>query len=256
MQKSNTIRKNLLGIVFAAFHLTSCVTTEKAVYFNNVQDKEFSETSIEPVIQPKDILSITVNSLNADATVIFNAPNQTAETNSQITGYLVNNDGDITFPILGKIRVSGFTDKTFSDKLAATLVEKKLLIAPIVNVRIINFKVTVLGEVAKPSVIPVPNEKISMLEALGMAGDMTLYAKRDNVLLIRVENGKKVTRRINLNSVSFLESPYYYLNKNDIVYVEPNKAKVASTGRSQQILPIILSGLTLVAIIADRIIAR
>ena len=129
---------------------------------------------------------------------------------------------------------------------------KKLLVDPIVNVRIMNFKVTVLGEVAKPSVVPVANEKISMLEAIGMAGDMTIYAQRDNVLLIRIENGKRITRRINLNSPEFLGSPFYYLKNNDVVYVEPNKDKIATTRRSQQLLPIIVSVLSVIVIIADR----
>jgi polysaccharide export outer membrane protein len=251
------MKKISLVILIVALFFNSCVTTEKAVYFNNIQNKEFAETNVAPVIQKSDILSISVSSLNAEATIIFNTPNQNGNnSNPQVTGYLVNSDGIILFPILGKIKVQGLTEKDFSENLAATLVEKKLLVDPIVNVRIINFKVTVLGEVAKPTVVQVPNEKISMLEAIGMAGDMTLYAKRDNVLLIRVENGKKITRRIDLNSPNFLESPFYYLKTNDIVYVEPNKAKVASTGRSQQVLPLVFSALTFVAIILDRIIPR
>ena len=222
-----------------------------------LENKEFTETNVVPVIQKSDVLSITVSSLNSEATIIFNTPNQTGSVNnSQITGYLVNTDGIILFPILGKIKVEGLTERAFSETLAATLVEKKLLVDPIVNVRIINFKVTILGEVSRPTVVQVPNEKISMLEAIGMAGDMTLYAKRDNVLLIRVENGKKITRRINLNSPDFLESPFYYLKTNDIIYVEPNKDRIASTGRSLQVLPVVLSALTLVAIIVERVIFK
>ncbi len=243
-------------ILIITLFLNSCVTTEKAVYFNNIQNKEFTDATTAPVIQKSDVLSITVSSLNPEATAIFNINQTTNNINGGITGYLVNNDGIIVFPILGKIRVEGLTEKDFGESLGSTLVEKKLLVDPIVNVRIINFKVTVLGEVAKPSVVPVPNEKISMLEAIGMAGDMTLYAKRDNVLLIRVENGKKITRRINLNSPDFLESPFYYLKTNDIIYVEPNKSKVASTGRTQQILPLVFSALTFVAIIVERILFK
>ena len=117
-----------------------------------------------------------------------------------------------------------------------------------VEIRFLNFEVTVIGEVAKPTVITVPSEKISLLKAIGLAGDLTIYGKRENVLLIREENGKKITRHIDLNSSNFFNSPYYYLEPNDVVYVQPNKAKVASAGRTQQLLPIILSGLSVVVV--------
>ncbi|MGI8581605.1 MAG: polysaccharide biosynthesis/export family protein [Chitinophagaceae bacterium] len=254
MSKIKLMRTAPLFIIMVAIFLHSCVSTEKAVYFNNIKEKEFAEINVIPVIQKSDLLSITVSSLNSEATIIFNNPNQSGIGNNPQSGYLVSNEGIILFPILGKITAAGLTVKELTDDLTKTLVVKKLLVDPIVNVRIMNFKVTVLGEVTKPSVVPVPSEKISMLEALGMAGDMTLFAKRDNVLLIRVENGKKITRRVNLNSPDFLESPFYYLKTNDIVYVEPNKAKIATVSRSQQLLPIIASGLTFLIIVIDRII--
>jgi polysaccharide export outer membrane protein len=112
----------------------------------------------------------------------------------------------------------------------------------------------VIGEVARPTVITVPSERISLIKALGLAGDLTIYGKRENVLLIREENGQKITRHINLNSAEFLNSPYYYLQPNDVVYVEPNKTKVATASRSQQVVPIILSSLSIIVIVLDRII--
>jgi polysaccharide export outer membrane protein len=117
----------------------------------------------------------------------------------------------------------------------------------------VNYKVTVLGEVNKPSVIPVPNEKITLLEAIGFAGDLTLFAKRDNVLLIREEQGKKTIKRLNLSSSEIFNSPYYYLKSDDVVYVEANKAKVASTSSTRLWLPVLFSGLSLTAIVIDRI---
>lgn len=254
----HTLIYYLRNIIFAflLFVFTSCVSTKKVLYFDNIQNSEFAEGDNEPVIQKNDLLSISVSSLNPEATLIFNTPNQPlisstsgAGTSSQTTGYLVNIEGDIVFPILGNVKAAGLTRKELTDNLAGTLVYKKLLIDPIVNVRILNFKVTVLGEVARPTVVPVPNEKISMLEAIGMAGDMTLYAQRDRVLLIRVENGKKITRRIDLNSPRFITSPYYYLKTNDVVYVEPNNAKISTTSRSLQLLPIIFSGISTVALL-------
>ena len=236
--------------------LTSCVSTKKAIYFNNIQNSEFPDIDIEPIIQKNDVLSISVSSLNPEGTIIFNLPNQpiisttsASGSTSQTTGYLVNREGNILFPVLGNVKAAGLSEKALTDSLINTLIQKKLLVDPIVNIRIINFKVTILGEVSKPTVVPVPNEKISMLEAIGMAGDMTLYAQRDNVLLIRVENGQKITRRIDLNSPSFLTSPYYYLKSNDIVYVEPNSVKISSTTRTQQLLPTIFSGLSLIGIV-------
>jgi polysaccharide export outer membrane protein len=263
---NNTFSKRLRLASIAGlllFGFTSCVSTQKATYFNNLSEKEFADEDVIPVIQKSDLLSITVSSLNPEATIIFNMPNQPVIStasgmggSSQTTGYLVNTDGDIVFPILGRIKAAGFTQKQLTDNLAQTLVQKKLLVDPIVNVRIINFKVTVLGEVTKPTVVPVPNEKISMLEAIGMAGDMTLYAQRDNVLLIRVENGKKITRRINLNSPEFISSSYYYLKTNDVIYVEPNKTKVSSTSRSLLLLPILLSALSTFAIIVGYLLPK
>ena len=257
--------RNLSGIIILlCFNaLCSCTSTKKAVYFNNLQSKEFVDEEVIPIIQKNDLLSINVSSLNPEATIIFNTPNQPLISSStgligssQTTGYLVNTSGEIIFPVLGKVKAAGLTQNELTHSLAKTLVDKKLLIDPIVNVRIINFKVTVVGEVNKPSVIPVPNEKISMIEAIGDAGDMTLYAQRDNVLLIRVENGKRMTRRLNLNSPDFLSSPYYYLKNNDIVYIEPNKSRVANTSRTQQVLPIFISALSFLVIILDRLLIK
>ena len=121
------------------------------------------------------------------------------------------------------------------------------------SIRFLNFRITVLGEVKNPTVINVPNEKISLLEAIGLAGDLTIYAKRDNVLVIREENGNKIIKRIDLNSDELLSSPFYYLKSNDIVYVEPDKARVASAGRGQQWIPAVLSGLSVIVVIADRV---
>jgi polysaccharide export outer membrane protein len=207
------------------------------------------------------LLSISVSSLNPEATFIFNTPNvptittgsSAAGGSSQMTGYLVNQQGTIQFPVLGNINAAGLTKKALADTITHRLITNKLLIDPIVNVRFLNFRVTVLGEVARPTVVSVPNERISILEALGIAGDLTIYGKRDNVLLIREENGKKIIRRIDLNSASILSSPYYYLKTNDIIYVEPNNSRVAGAERSQQLIPIALGALSLLVVILTNI---
>jgi polysaccharide biosynthesis/export protein len=243
--------------------LPACVNTSKAVYFNNIQDSEIvtQVESLEPVIHKNDLLSISVSSLNPEATKIFNSPNVSEGEFANLTGrgiglsgYLVNQDGYIQFPILGNIKAAGLSKKSLKENITKSLVDKRLLIDPIVNIRYLNFKVTVLGEVASPTVVNVPNEKISLLEALGLAGDLTIYAKRHNVMVIREEEGKKVVKRINLNSTDLFTSPYYYLKSNDIVYVEPDKTKVATASQARQWLPLIFSGLTVIVVAIDRLV--
>lgn len=241
--------------------LNSCVDVKKATYFNDTYNVTIasSVSTLEPVIQKNDLLSISVTSLLPAATEIFNAPNDnrissgtSTGNNNNAAGYLVNQDGSIQFPILGKIKAAGLNKKEFGDNLAKSLVDKKLLLEPIVTVRYLNFKVTVLGEVAHPTVVNVQNEKITLLEALGLAGDVTIYGKRDNVRVIREEEGQKIIKAFNLNSAEIFTSPYYYLKSNDIVYVEPNKSKVATTGRSTMWLPVVLSGISVVIITLER----
>lgn len=243
--------------------LSSCADTKKITYFGNIEEGIItsSTANLEPVIQKSDILSITVTSPNPEATVMFNAPNMALpnSTSAQAgnyapaAGYLVNQDGYIEFPSLGKILAAGLTKQRLKDDITTALLDKKLLVDPIVTVRYLNYRVTVLGEVAKPTVVTVPNEKISILEAIGLAGDLTIFGKRENVLLIREEKGTKIVKRINLNSSDIISSPYYYLKSNDVVYVEPNTTKIAQASRTQQLLPSILSGLSFIAIILTRV---
>jgi polysaccharide export outer membrane protein len=241
---------------------SACVNTKKAVYFNNLQDTEIEAgiNDLEPLIQRNDLLSISVSSLNPEATKIFNAPNITEAEGldlsgraMSISGYLVNQDGNIQFPYLGNIKAAGLTKNELKDSIALNLVTRKLLIDPIINIRYLNFRVTVLGEVAKPTVVHVPSEKITLLEAIGLAGDMTIFAKRDNVMVIREEKGKRVIKRLDLSSTALFTSPYYYLKPNDIVIVEPGKAKVAAANPVRQWLPLVFSGLTIVVIGFDRL---
>jgi len=242
---------------FLAVSISSCVNTRKATYFNNVNDG-ITTTSIpvpESIIHKNDLLNIQVTSLNPAATEIFNTPNTGGSTTGgPVTGYLVSADGTIQFPILGSLKVEGLTKTQLKETITKKLVDQKLLTDPIVTIRLMNFRVTVLGEVKNPTVIPVPNEKISLLEAIGLAGDLTIYGKRENVLVIREENGQKVIKRINLNTDELLSSPYYYLRSDDVVYVEPNKARVATAGRGTQWVPIVISTLSFAAIIVDRVI--
>jgi polysaccharide export outer membrane protein len=196
--------------------------------------KTFVDAQIEPTIQPDDILSITVNSINPEATMIFNDQNAVVKLNdvgsqaSGLSGYLVDSHGNIDFPMLGKLKVSGLGTQQIKDTLRLKL--DRYLKDPIVNVRLQNFKITVLGEVNHPATFTIPSERITLLEALGRAGDMTIYAQRNKVLIIREKEGIREQARVDLQTKEFFNSPYYYLYKNDVVYVEPAKAK---TGASQ-----------------------
>jgi polysaccharide export outer membrane protein len=249
-------------LLFIMLIAASCASTRKVAYFSDVQDslRIVSKAGIEPVIQKKDILSITVSSLSNEATIIFNMPNQPMTPNGasspnmpQTGGYLVSDEGKIKFPILGDLEAVGLTQKQLESEITNQLIKKKLLFDPVVSIRFLNFRVTVLGEVTHPGVITVPSEQISVLEALGDAGDLTIYGLRDNVILIRQEGQDKLITRLDLNSSKLLQSPYYYLKSNDIIYVEPAQDKIASTSLLQQRLPIILSGLSLIIILLTNV---
>jgi polysaccharide biosynthesis/export protein len=262
MNKTLSTTTSLLFSFFLIFLFSSCANTKKVAYFNDVKDSTriASKAGLEPVIQKKDILSISVSSLSMEATVIFNTPNipvtpNAASNNSpQTAGYLVGQDGNIKFPVLGDIPAAGLTQKELENNITKLLIDKKLLFDPIVTARFLNFRITVLGEVNRPGVVIVPSEQISILEAIGQAGDLTIFGLRDNVILIRQEGGDKLVKRLNLNSSSILQSPYFFLKSNDVIYVEPGKAKVASTDRTTQLLPIIFSGISLAVIILTNLL--
>lgn len=232
--------------------ISSCTSSKSLVYLDNIGDAEISRKvdNLEPVIQKNDLLTITVSSPNPVATQIFNPTNPGI---AQASGYLVNQDGFIEFPMLGQVKASGLTKKQLKEEIARSIIQKQLLIDPVVTIRYINFRVTVLGEVTRPTVVNVTDEKISLLEALGLAGDMTIYARRDNVLVIREEEGKRITKRLNLNSRELFTSPYYYLKSNDVVYVEPGKQKIATMATMrQQWIPIVVSAISLTSLLIWR----
>ncbi|MBK9532215.1 MAG: polysaccharide biosynthesis/export family protein [Chitinophagaceae bacterium] len=223
---------------------------KKIAYFQNAQDSTFRTVLgvVDAPIQKNDILNIVISSPSPETDLAYNRIDNTAK------GYLVNSDGYIQMPRIGKVMAAGLTKKELITSITNIILTKGELLNPIVEIRHLNFEVTVLGEVTNPSVINVPSEQISLVKALGLAGDLTIFGKRDNVLLIREEDNKRVTRRLNINSADFLNSPYYYLKPNDVIYVEPNKAKIATTNRSQQILPIVFTGISILVLVLDRVI--
>ena len=236
---------------------SSCGSTKGTTNFVGLTDAKFEKNieDLEPVLQKNDILSIQVSSPNKEATEIFNkstsnlTPLSSNNVNAQAPGYLVDQEGNIRFPLLGVIKAAGLTKRELRDQIIEKLLSNGLLIDPIVDIRYLNYKVSILGEVTNPSVVVIPSEKVSLLEALALAGDLTIYAKRDNILLIRETDGVKEVKRLDLTSKDIFSSPYYYLKSNDIIYVESNKSKVINSNGSLQKTAIVISGLTLAVII-------
>ena len=213
----------------AALLLTSCGPTRNITYLSNLGNSTESTTTViqerNITIQPDDLLNISVSSLSIESNAIFNANTNTGV--EGMTGYLVDERGFIDFPILGEIQLAGLTKAEATETLVTKLNEH--VKRPIVSIRFLNFKVTVLGEVNRPSSFNIPSDNVNIFEALGLAGDMTVYGRRENVLLIREKDNVRTTARLNLNDKDILNSPYFYLQQNDIIYIEPDEAKAAQT---------------------------
>lgn len=271
MLRSYTKSLKNLALIFgiAVFCLSSCIAPQSIIYFQDGTEENKLMLAQEPIdmahvplIQPNDLLSIIVGSLSAEANEIFMSnqialPNVSypiaggAGTRQQPIGYLVDQDGNIEFPLIGKVNLLGLTTQMAADTIRHHL--QNYLKEATVIVRIANFKVSILGEVGRPAVYVVPEEKITITELISLAGDLTIYGRRDNVLIIREENGERTYARVDLTSRNLFKSPYYYLHKNDVVYIEPVKARMTYTDRTMQVLPLVLSSISVIAIILTRI---
>lgn len=226
--------------------LSSCGSTKNIPYIKNSDtfDPEQSKFLYDARIMPKDQLTITVNTVNPEASYPFNlivqaysgsgSSNNTLSTQRSLQPYLVDNEGYINFPVVGSLHVGGLTksacEKLILESIKPYMNENE---RPVVTVRMANYKISVIGEVNHPGMFNVGNEKINIFEALAQAGDLTIYGLRDNIKLIREDaSGRKEIHTVNLNDVNIISSPYYYLQQNDIVYVEPNKVKARNTNIS------------------------
>ena len=224
-------------VLLSILSFISCMSTKKVAYFQNKDsiDVALSRQLYDAKIMPKDILQIRVFTTDPDAAEPFNlSQGSTASTQSSsqnsVLNYLVDNDGDIEFPVIGKIHLGGMT-KNEAEAYIKGLVKPYMSESenPVIHVRMVNYKYAVIGEVNGPGMFTATNEKINIIEALAQAGDLTLYGERDKIFLIRENSdGQKEFHRLNLNDANIISSPYYYLQQNDIVYVEPNKAKAKS----------------------------
>lgn len=233
----NTIKYGFIVFLMAGW-LSSCKGTEELrqqlIYFKDIKDSALKVAeAYEPVIQKGDIIGVSVsgNILEKEAAFpILEAINKTSYVSDKSTGgntsdgYLVNESGSVIVPFIGDIKVAGLTKTQ-----AAAIIREKLtkeIVNPIVDVRLLNYKVTILGEVTIPGPVKINNDKVTILDAIGAAGDLSINGKRDNIMIIRDNNGQKEIGRINLNDGNIFSSPYYFLRQNDIVYVEMNKLKI------------------------------
>ena len=247
------IIRNSVFLLLMVF-ISSCTSKKKLVYFNEAQAPASSEANknYTPVFKSDDLLMINVMGMDAEAVKPFNLPvllnnnvmNGYTNGNANPQGYLIDAEGNIDFPVLGKIKMAGLNrneaTELLKEKLKPYLKEVSILI------RILNFKVTVLGEVRNPGSFNIPNERITLLEAIGIAGDLNITAVRKNILVIRDENGKKTEYRVDLTKKDVFGSPVFYLNQNDVVYVQPNRAKINSSVINPANAGIVISAVSLI----------
>lgn len=233
---------------------TSCRQKKDIAYYQNIEQLQSEQSnSFESKIQPDDLLMIVVSTPDPEAAAPFNletisAPTpigQTMQAQRQQQLYLVDTNGFIQFPVLGEIKTAGQTKSEVIEVIKSKL--KKYINDAIVNMRIVNFKVTVQGEVARPGSFTIASERLTLPEALSLAGDLTIYGKRDNIILVREVNNKKTFNRIDITKSDFINSPYYYLSQNDLIYVEPNKAKSRTASGFNQNAPIWIAVASLVS---------
>ena len=229
--------QNCVFLCLIAF-LASCSAPKEVLYLQDIASikEENIDKNYEVIIHKDDLLAILVNSKDPELALPFNMPVVTYQIGAQTTaqqrllGYLVDQNGDIDFPILGKIHVEGLTRMQVTELIKQKLMSEDLIKDPIVTVQFLNFKVSVMGEVTRPGTFDISGDRITLLEALSMAGDLTIYGRRDRVAVIREKDGKRRILYHDLRSSDIFQSPCYYLQQNDIVYVAPNKAK---TGQSR-----------------------
>ena len=223
-------------IVALAFMVTSCSVPTNIAYFQNrlVDRPEQIDKHGGIVIQPKDMLSIVVSSKNPELVVMFNLPVVSYQAGSEtvssagaqrLMGYVVDNDGYIDFPILGRLKVAGLTRWELAEMIKDRLIDEGYLSDAVVIVEFMNFKVSVIGEVNAPGTYTIEGDKVTVLQAISLAKDLTIFGQRENVTVIRERNNERIMYQINLCDVDMFKSPAYYLQQNDIVYVEPSKIK-------------------------------
>lgn len=234
--------------------LSSCAAKKDIYYFQGDQSILDSISKYSPTLKPDDLLIITVSALDLESTLPFNLQSPyktttavtlgtTGAINPGLMTYLIDENGNIDFPVLGKIKLGGLTRYEAMDYMKEKLT--RYIKEPSINIQIANFRITILGEVSKPGTYTISNEKITIIEALGLAGDLTIYGKRKDILVVREINGKKTFTPVDLTSKQVFNSPVYYLTQNDVIYVHPTNSRRTATYSVINSMLISLTGLAL-----------
>ncbi len=250
------ISRLFLALLFIGLITTGCTHKKNLVYFQGDQAIGDANKSYNPVLKSDDILSITIMDLDLEAIKPFNLPQSALSQNMggytqgapTPLGYLVDPKGNVDFPVIGKIKLAGLTRSSAVDTLKKGLLP--YLKHPTVLIRVLNYKITVLGEVRNPGTFTIPNERITLPEALGIAGDLQITAVRKNILVIREVEGKRTETRVDLTSKELFSSSVYYLSQNDVVYVEPNRAKINSSVVNTSNISLVVSVISLLVTMA------
>lgn len=238
MKKYTLILCSLILSIMGAGVLSSCGTSKDVVYFQDLKpgESEITMPEVQAItVQPEDKISIIVNSRDMQLTNLFNLPyvskqlgstSQLSNNNQGISGYTVDDEGNIDFPVLGKVHVAGLKREEIAEQIKNELMTKNLVKDPVVTVEFMNLCVSVLGEVNNPGRFAIDRDRLTILDALSMAGDLTIYGNRQKVLVLRQEDGQQRVYGVNLTSGEHVyTSPAYYLQQNDVVYVEPNSVR-------------------------------
>lgn len=234
------MKKLLVGVLFSALLLPSCNTSKEILYFQDiaVNQPEAITGKKDIIVQPKDQIAIVVSSKDPQLAALFNltkvqystgSNNLQGNSSGEISGYTLDDNGDIDFPVLGSLHVADMTKSQIATLVKKRLVEENLVNDPVVTVEFMNLYFSVLGEVKSPGKYNISKDQISLLEAISMAGDLTIYGKRDAIFVIREENGERVTHWVDIRSKDIFESPVYYLKQNDVIYVQPNKVRAGQS---------------------------
>lgn len=264
----------ILVMLGAVLWLSSCATVKDIAYFQNkvVDHPEQIDKQAGIVIQPKDQISIVVSSRNPELVAMFNLPHITSTIGGdgnttgggqRLLGYIVDNDGQIDFPVLGVLKVAGLTRWELAEMIKKELLDQKLLSDAVVTVQFMNFKVSAIGEVNNPGTFVIDGDRLTLLQAISMAGDLTIYGERNNVSVIRERNGERVIYEVSLCDVDLFKSPAYHLQQNDVIYVQPNRHKSRQSTvdtKNQWLTSIAMSGgsmlLSIASIIATVLVFR
>ncbi|OYU85052.1 MAG: ligand-binding protein [Flavobacterium sp. BFFFF2] len=255
--------KTLFLLSIISLFTTSCVFKKDVVYFQDVQPNGSTPINYTlPNIQVNDILNIKVTALVPESVAVFNSMNNSLETSTtnmafstdilKLYGYLVSADGTITFPVIGRMMAKGKTTRQIEDYIIGRLVDEGYVKNPVVAVRILNAKFSVLGEVRNPGTYSYIEQSITLPQALGIAGDMNISGERKNVLIIRDEDGNRTYKKIDMTKTDWFNSPYYFIKQNDVIIVNPNGAKVATAGylgNVANLLSVVATFLTLYVLI-------